>query len=88
MSLPPWVAEVAAKLTDPTSLVLVDATFGGEGAVVLAKISLVDEARRVEVQPVAVILDTELLGMIEIDPGGEGRMHSLVQTANPTTEVT
>lgn len=67
MPLPSWATDVADYLQETESLVLLEGTFDDQDVLVLAKITEIPNVR-VELHPLALILDTSLAEKIEIDP--------------------
>lgn len=83
MPIPFWAVDAANKLMDTDRLVLLEGTLRVDEAydtrpvLVLCQVDLQHVSDRIDVQPLAIVIDTDLMGKITIDPETTS-MYSLV----------
>lgn len=83
MPLPTWAGDVSAKLRDLDHLVFIEVEdFGGGAALAVAHVHVEEVSQRLEVQPLAVILDSDLQQMTVIS--ADARLYTL---ADPGSEI-
>jgi hypothetical protein len=83
MPLPSWAADAAHKITDTDSLVLIEGTLTDAEeypVLLLARLTVVDEAHRVEFQVLAVINSSNIQEMIATD--SESKVYQLSEIAH------
>lgn len=79
-ALPTWTADAASKLCDIDNLLLIEGKYQGRPAIFIARLSVVQEAQRIECQVLAMLNTTDMLKDIEIDDENAG-VYSLTEVA-------